>query len=282
MIGPEPGTTEHLRLVTASKVSAIIGASPYISPWAMWQQMKGAVEPEPTSDVQRRGHLLEPAVLTWWEQQHPDSYIEGHQPWFPIEDWGGARPDLACADDGDGHRCLVEAKTAARDDGWGEPGTDEIPEHYMAQVQWQLGCAGLDLAYVPMLGARLEFREYVVRFDAELFSWLADEARAFWESLAADTPPPLDSSVATITCLRRMHPQIDADTTVLVTEEQVASLAAARAAKKAAEEAERAALAPILDAMGDAKYADTPTRSRAAVRQASGRGIALKLKGDAA
>ena len=30
--GPQPGTREHASLVTASKVAAIVGASPYTSP----------------------------------------------------------------------------------------------------------------------------------------------------------------------------------------------------------------------------------------------------------
>lgn len=281
MTGPIPGTAEHLRLVTASKVAAIIGVSPWMSPWSLWQEMKGSVQPEPTSDLRERGHLLEPAVLSWWGERHRGATNILSQPWYARATWAGARPDLAGFDE-HGNLAVVEAKTAARDDEWGDPGTDEIPERYAVQVQWQMGCAEASVAYVPMLGPRLEFREYIVAFDPDLFEWMEGRAYAFWKSLTADVPPPLDSSVATIATLRRMHPHINPDATVVVPDADIALLATARAAKNAAVEAERSALAPILAAMGDAKYADTPTRSRAAARQASGRGIALKLKGEAA
>lgn len=280
MTGPQPGTPEHGRLVTASKVAAIIGASPYTSPWALWQEMKGNVEPEPTSAVQARGHRLEAAVIDWWLSGRPDADDVLAQPWFPLGDWAGARPDLVCTVDG--ALAVVEAKTAARDDGWGTPGTDEIPEHYLAQVTWQMGCSGAQVAYVPMLGPRLEFREYRVEFDDELFAWLTYEARAFWESLLRDTPPDLDTSTATLSCLKRMHPDIDAGERAVITKRDARAYAAARAACDRAEKRRRAAEIPIRDAMGRAQYAVLRDGTDIIRRQPSGRGITLKLIGDVA
>ena len=281
MTGPEPGSAEHGRLVTASKVAAIVGASPYLSPYALWLQMNGIDPGEPVKPVQERGHRLEAVVLDWWRDRHPNASGITEQPWRDVDGWAGARPDLHAEDDGHGNRCVVDGKTVARSDGWGTPGTDEVPEHVAIQVTWQMLLFEANVAYVPMLGPRLEFAEYVVPYDAQLAAWLYREAWAFRESLAADAPPPLDNSVATIASLRRAHPDLDPDTAVSVADADVTALAQARAAKKAAEAAERAALAPILAAMGTAKYANTPTRHHAAVRQASGRGITLKLNGEA-
>ena len=280
MDGPQPGTREHASLVTASKVAAIVGASPYTSPWALWQEMKGNVEPEPTSNVQARGHRLEAAVLDWWLDEHPEAEDVLAQPWFPLDDWAGARPDLVCTIDG--ALAVVEAKTAARDDGWGIAGTGDIPEGYAAQVQWQMGCSGAQVAYVPMLGPRLEFREYRVEFDDELFAWLTYEARAFWESLLRDTPPDLDTSTATLSCLKRMHPDIDAGERAVITKRDARAYAAARAACDRAEKRRRAAEIPIRDAMGRAQYAALRDGTDIIRRQPSGRGITLKLIGDVA
>lgn len=280
MTGPQPGTPEHGRLVTASKVAAIIGASPYASPWSLWHDMKGNVPPVATSAVQDRGHRLEAAVIDWWLSGHPDADDVLAQPWFPLGDWAGARPDLVCTVDG--ALAVVEAKTAARDDGWGTPGTDEIPEHYLAQVTWQMGCSGAQVAYVPMLGPRLEFREYRVEFDDELFAWLTYEARAFWESLLRDTPPDLDTSTATLSCLKRMHPDIDAGERAVITKRDARAYAAARAACDRAEKRRRAAEIPIRDAMGRAQYAALRDGTDIIRRQPSGRGITLKLIGDVA
>ena len=45
--GMEPGSASWLRQVTASKVAAILGVSPWHSPLSMWRLMKGLDEPEP-------------------------------------------------------------------------------------------------------------------------------------------------------------------------------------------------------------------------------------------
>ena len=70
---PEPGTARWSALVTASKVAAIVGASPWDSPWSMWHRMSGDLAPDPDNAARLRGRLLEPAVLAWWAHQHPDA-----------------------------------------------------------------------------------------------------------------------------------------------------------------------------------------------------------------
>ncbi len=275
---PEPGTARWSALVTASKVPAIVGASPWESPRSMWHKMAGHVTDDaPPTDAMQRGHLLEPAVLAWWRTQHPDAAPLVEQPWYPLGDWAGATPDAHCGDDGHGNPCLIEAKTAARDDHWGEPGTDEVPEHYLIQAMWAMGCSGVDLTYMPMLGPRLEFREYVIDFDPELFAWLRAEAWTFHQSIDHHAPPPLDDTVATLAVLRRLHPDIDPDGLVVLPDDQADELLAAKAAAEAAEARWRLAHSTVLHAMGAARYAEADGR-RVARRQPTSRGgIALHV-----
>ena len=137
MNGPEPGSREWHRLITASKVPAILGLSPWQSPYSLWMEMAGRVERHGETTTTRRGHYLEPAILAWWHDQHPDAWAVRIDEWVSAVPWGGATLDaLALMDDGS--QVIVEAKSAAYRDDWGAPGTDEIPEHYKAQVLWQL------------------------------------------------------------------------------------------------------------------------------------------------
>ena len=84
---PLPGTPEWVRLVTASKVAAIVGASPWESPRSLWHKMRGDLtDNTPPTDAMQRGHLLEPAVITWWQHRHPDADTLTLQPWHPLGD----------------------------------------------------------------------------------------------------------------------------------------------------------------------------------------------------
>ncbi len=166
MNGPEPGSREWNRLITASKVPAILGISPWQSPYSLWMQMAGRLDGGPDTATTRRGHYLEPAILEWWEDARPGRVFSTGL-WVSTIPWGGATLDgLGYVDDLD--TCvIVEVKSAAYRDGWGSPGTDEIPAHYLAQVQWQLAmCPDAERAYVAVLfGQGFEFAEYVVERD---------------------------------------------------------------------------------------------------------------------
>lgn len=238
--------------------------------------MRGDVEPQPGNPEMNRGHLLEPAVLNWWRQQHHNATGITEQPWLALEDWAGATPDMTALDDGNGDACIIEAKTDGHSDHWGDPGTDEIPLDYAIQVQWQMGLAGVGLAYVPFLGPRLAFVEYMVRFDPDVYAWLLAEARAFYLSLTNGAPPPVDSSPATLAILRRLHAGITNEE-IEIEPAAAAELRDAHTARAEADARYRAASSAVLATMGDARHAVT-RGDRVARRQAGGRGaIALHV-----
>lgn len=271
MNAPEIGSPEWLGLVTASKASAIIGVSPWESPYSLWMTMKGRYKREQTTAMSR-GNYLEPAILTWWKEQHDDFITLYTQWWEPYEDWAGATVDgLAILSD---EKVIVEAKSAARMDEWGQPGTDEIPAYYLAQVYFQLAVTGAARCYVPVIGPYLEFAEYVVEADAEFQADILARCREFYETLKADEPPELDSSVATYDVVRKSHPEIDKGATVELGLAQATELVEALNSKREAEARERLAKSTLLDQMGHAQYA-TCNGVRVARRQPNKYGIQL-------
>ena len=275
--GPEPGTPEHTRLVTASKVAAIVGCGrpKWGSPRQMWHLMRGDIpEIGDNAAEKHRGHLLEPAVLEWWRQQHPNAYGFTYQPWMPLDAWGGARPDLVIEDDGSGTPAVVEAKSDGHSDHWGTPGTDEIPLDYAVQVQWQMGIAGVTRAYVPMIGPRLAFAEYVVQFDPAVFAWLKSTTWGFYRSLTDGSPPPLDDTEATLACMRRLHADIDGES-VELDPDVAAELRAAHAGQNEARARYRAASSTVLEAMGTARYGMVGEDMTARRQPSSRGGVAL-------
>lgn len=276
MSAAEPGSREWLSKVTASKAAAILGASPYESPYSMWHLMKGLVDKPPQTVEQGRGHYLEPSVLAWWRDQHPEYPEVTDHPHLTRPDypWAAATPDLAATGP---DTVLVEAKTAADANDWekwGTPGTDEIPVHYLTQCYFALALSGAARAYVPVLGPYLSFTEFVVEADEGIQSALLDQCETFYHSLHGDTPPPLDDHTATLATLKRRHPDIDQGETVEIDTETAVEWIAAKGALKAAEARERLRRAHVMEAMGPAQYL-TANGVRVARRQASGKGVAL-------
>jgi putative phage-type endonuclease len=252
-----PGSPQWLRTVTASKVPAILGVSPYESPLSMWLTMRGDIPPAAETDAMRRGHLLEPGVLAWWSSQHPDGYVvyEQRTVWLDSHGWAAATPDMLAVVSG--QEVCVEAKTAARAEEWGEPGTDQAPAHYVVQALWQLACAPTShRVYIPVLfGPGLRFAEYVIERDDDLIGAIIDRARTFYDSLDSDVPPDLDDHPATLEALRKLHDDIDRDLDAEVTEFERDEWLATRAELESAETRHRAATARLLDRMGRARRA---------------------------
>ena len=214
-----PGSPEWQRKITASKVAAILGVSPWDSQRSVWHTMRGDLPGKEQTEVMSRGHYLEPAILAWWRDQHDVSenpFEWTNQPTYTLGDWAAATPD-AVAHFANDSKALVEAKSAAYDDDWGDPGTDQIPAYYLVQCQWQMHVSGVHRCYVPIITSRLRFAEYVVDYDAESGPLLEQRMREFYDSLSADVPPPLDDSVATFQTMRRLHPEIERGESVELT-----------------------------------------------------------------
>lgn len=271
----EPGTDDWLRRITASKVAAILGVSPWASQRSIWHLMRGDVTPEPSNTAQRRGHYLEPAILAWWTDQHPEAYGLTRHPTYYLDDWAAATPDAAVLlKDREIGRALVEAKSSASDDAWGQPGTDEIPTDYLCQAYWQMHLSGAPRTYIPVLGPHLEFVEYVVDYDPAIGIDLEQRMRAFYDSLAGDEPPPLDDSVATFEVLKRLHPEIDRGEEVQLDAEETLAFVHAGPVLKEAEALDRRSRSVVLERMGRAQYA-TYAGVRIARRQPAKDGVAL-------
>ena len=81
MSGPEPGSREWHRLITASKVPAILGLSPWQSPYSLWMQMSGRIDATPETTTTRRGHYLEAGVLARRRGRRPPRWRRRPRSW---------------------------------------------------------------------------------------------------------------------------------------------------------------------------------------------------------
>lgn len=262
----EPGDPEWAKRMSASKVSAVMGHSPYESRFSLWHKMAGALPWDDGSneDEKRRGHYLEPALRQRFRDQHPEKTVTRTGTWErDLQQWMVATPD-ALVDDDD----LLECKTSNLDYEWGTPGTDEIPPYYRDQADWALLVTGRRRCYFSILTSFMVFVEYVVEYDEQRAAHLVAECAAFMDSVKAGHAPAIDGHSETYRAVRELHPDID-DVDIEIPLELAHSYAAAKAAKEQAEHDYRHAGSLISDRLGSARRAITGDNLVVAYRKAN-------------
>ena len=233
--------------IGASEVAAVVGLHPTKKPIDVWAEKTGRTEPFEGNEFTEWGHRIERVVAEAWQERHPEVSIftpgtlRHRDERFSM---ALASPDRVVVPQGRRAREvwqeLLEIKNVStfRSDQFGEEGTDDVPEHMLVQVQYQLEVVDLEKAtLVPLIGGN-DFRQYPIERDREFGAMLVDAVARFWhDHVEADVPPPVDGSASYSTYLRRRFP---AETGPLLdpspeAEALVKRLRGARAALRAAE-----------------------------------------------
>lgn len=164
--------------IGSSDIAPVCGLSSWSSPIDVWLSKTGQAAPPRDGDGLQLevGHYLEPLCAELYTRQTGEALQDPQTVFrsarFP---WQLATPDRLRITDGHS----VECKIAYSADGWGEQGTDEVPQEYVCQKQWQLDVLGLDWGHFAAIVGR-SFRIYTVRKDEDLCGALREAAERFW------------------------------------------------------------------------------------------------------
>ncbi len=193
--------------IGASDVAAILGVSPYANAADVYWQKVALLDSIETPATER-GRYLEPAILSWFEEQvgqpiaRDVKVVCESQPLI-VAQLDGQLPDGT----------PVEAKTAASDrdlEGnviWGAEYTDEIPDGYVVQAQTQMLAAVAGVCHVPALVGgfrKLELRRYLVERNDDLIDAIQAECQRFWDQHVTPRTPP-DGIVPSIETIKRIR-----------------------------------------------------------------------------
>lgn len=245
-----------------SEIAAVLGLSKWESRFSLWHRKLGRIPPQTENDEMTAGKRLEPAILQWWRDQHPEFIVDPTKTPGTYRSrerpWQIANPDLIAtpigAAAGSGDR-VVEAKFAIYPDEWGKSGTDEIPVYYRCQVQWYMDVFGSEESRIAVFfGSCAEFREYVVRADPAEQGILRENGAEFMRSLADNKRPDIDEHSATYTALRQLPDGVDDDPVELLPSLADQYREALAGAVRAAT-VKRMACSLILDALGNHRKA---------------------------
>lgn len=203
--------------IGSSDIGTVAGLCPWASPIECWEVKRGLRVVEETHAM-RMGTALEPVIANLYAE---DALRDGESLTFPGVVWPSidgtvrhpsipwvlASPDRVVVKGRDPVR-LVEIKCASHRTAhlWGSE-YDAVPDHYRAQIEWQMLTTGVHTADLAVLIGGDEFRIYRgIEHDPVLADALLTIGRDFWRRVESGDPPPVDGSDAYSDYLARAFP----------------------------------------------------------------------------
>jgi len=195
-----PLTPEQLELrrngLGSSDIAAVAGLNPYRTALDVFQEKQGLVPGFQGNEFTYWGTALEPVVANRYAKESELELDECGTLVHPDYSFAMATPDRLVYGK---PRYLLEVKTSGRrlDKDWGEPGSDHVPAHYLAQCQWQMLVAGAFWGFeIPKVdlaclfgGNRYEVF-HIARDEALQHNLLAI-GRDFWQQHVQENVPPV-------------------------------------------------------------------------------------------
>lgn len=189
-------TVEQLVLrrsfIGASDAPAVLGVSPWATPYDVWCEKTSSEPPVPKeSEPMYWGTVLEEVVANEFARRTGHKIRRRSETMVHKDHrFIGATLDRLVLNYPGG--ALLECKTASawKTDEWGEPGSDDIPDPYLVQVQQQLLITGYSVAFVAALLGGNDFRVYEVRPNREFADAIVEADVEFWRLVESLEPPP--------------------------------------------------------------------------------------------
>ncbi len=175
----------------ATDCAAVMGLSPYKTPYELWLEKTGRME-EPTilsDDRLFLRHAHEETISREYMRRMNVKLRRVNQTVFHKR-----LPFMLCNLDRVivGQKKIVECKSSSgfMRATWGETGSDEAPIAYMLQVQHQMACAEYDDADIAALIDIDDYRIFPIPRNEKVIKKIEDACEYFWvEHVIRDIPP---------------------------------------------------------------------------------------------
>jgi len=237
-----------------SDISVIFGLSSYKTPYQLYLEKLGLVEPVFEETPQQEwGHILEPIVRDYFCKKNdvevivpsPDEPPEVHPMFdFLLANVDGYIPAWDCI-----HEVKCSDKYMRGD--WGEEGSDIIPLTYLLQIAHYCAVKNCDKAILSVLIGGNEYREFTYNRDLELEARIIEEASKFWQAVQNQEPPePINIDDLK---LRYCKPLPTSVTALPEHYEMIEKIQAAKSQMKASKDQEAEAKFDLMKYIGDAE-----------------------------
>jgi putative phage-type endonuclease len=168
---------KRARCITGTDIGAILGLNPYKTGADVWMEKKELVEINIDNEFTRWGNKLEDVIAERYSEVTGHA-LKGSE--FISQGIFGGTPDRLCADD---ESIGLEIKSA----GWrqavhyGEPGSDQVPNHYLLQCVWYMMLTNRSRWDLAVLIGGNDFRIYTILRNLALEAHIEAEAEAWWQ-----------------------------------------------------------------------------------------------------
>ena len=189
--------------IGGSDAATALGLNPYSSPYALWAEKTGAIQPEDISEKEsvRLGNYLEDYVAHRFSEitgkkVRRENYILKN----PALPWAHANVDRLVI----GERAGLECKTTSELNLKRFRG-GEYPANYYCQCMHYMAVTGYPKWHLAVLIGNREVRTFeILRDDAEIAA-LMEAEQHFWNCINTKTPPEIDGMRATGDTLDALH-----------------------------------------------------------------------------
>jgi putative phage-type endonuclease len=178
--------------IGGSDVAAIFGLSKWRTPVDIYLDKIGEAPERKESEWQYMGKKIESIIADVFEEKtgkevcHPIGTFVHPEKTFMI-----ANVDRQVV----GESAILECKNSMFSQGWGEQGTDEIPDEYLLQVAHYAIVKNVERAYIAVLISGNTFRTYVYERNKKLEDTIIAQEEKFWnEHVLKRIPPSISSS----------------------------------------------------------------------------------------
>lgn len=190
--------------IGGSDVAALLGLSPWKTPYDLWLDKRGeGEEVDEDKPAIYWGNVLEEvvaqeyAVRTKQKVQRVNTMMRlpGKPHFLANIDRAVINPNVAGNVRWNGERLttdrILECKTANgfMTSFWGEAGTDRVPDYYLLQCQWYLGITQASVADLAVLIGGSDYRVYTIERDNQLIADIHEAAQQFWNLVTSGVAP---------------------------------------------------------------------------------------------
>lgn len=253
----------------ASEVPAILGLGKYQSPLDVWLEKKGLAEDRGDTPQSRVGRYAEGAIAAQYADEQGFILINVHSLVHPVLPFLFASADrMAVSDvvDGGGRDHwlhAVECKNRGGwPQGWGESGTDQVPDEVAVQAHVQMAVYDLPRVDVAALISGNDFRVYPLHRNREIEGAILEGVEAWWtRHIIGDEQPELGGPNVHEYLAKKFAQKnkeilkFEASSPV---NEKLLELASAQRSLKEAEEEKSALQAFLKNAIGEAYGLEAP------------------------
>ena len=195
--------------IGGSDAATVLGLNPYTTAYELYLDKIGEAPPEDEDFLKESrywGSVLEQPVAdryaeeTGYKIQKANNLIRSKKYPFML-----ANIDRKVV--GEDRRIGFEAKTAARPDGWGDSGSNEIPPYIMLQVQHYLAVTEYDTWDLAVLIGNRDYRMFRIDPIQDIIDQLIEAEEEFWDRVENKVAPePQWQSAATTRFLKNFYP----------------------------------------------------------------------------